>query len=258
MKIYGLIGNPLSHSYSAVNFNRKFENEGIDARYLNFELPDIGDLMELIAEQLDLCGLNVTIPYKELVMPYLNDLSPLARMVGAVNTVTIDRDADGEVLSLTGYNTDAPAFARTLAPLLPDGSDPLRALVLGTGGASLAVCAGLKMLGVEPMRVSRTPRQGVMAYADIDSAVMDGVTVIVNATPLGTAPDVDMCPDIPYDLITENHICYDLVYNPTETLFMKQSAARGAKVKNGADMLKLQALLAWRIWTGENIKNYAG
>lgn len=248
MRIFGLIGNPLVHSLSAVNFNRKFENEGIDARYLNFELPDIGDLMEMIAEQPHLCGFNVTIPYKEQVMPYLSEISPLARMVGAVNTVKVNRTADGELLSLSGYNTDAPAFARTLAPLLPQGAEPLRGLVLGTGGASRAVRAALRMLGIEPVMVSRNAQSGVITYADLTPEVMESVTVVVNATPLGTTPDVNTCPPIPYESITERHVCYDLVYNPAETLFMKKCAERGARVCNGADMLKLQALLAWQIW----------
>lgn len=249
MQLFGLIGNPLSHSYSAINFNRKFENEGIDARYLNFELPDIGDLMELIAEQPDLCGFNVTIPYKESVIPYLNELSPLARMVGAVNTVKVNRDANGELLSLSGFNTDSPAFTRTLASILPAGCEPMQALVLGTGGASRAVCVGLHMLGIEPLIVSRSPKKrNVITYADITPELMAHVTVIVNATPAGTAPDIESCPDIPYHLITDKHICYDLIYNPAETLFMKKSAANGAITKNGSEMLKLQAMLAWQIW----------
>ncbi|MDE7388631.1 MAG: shikimate dehydrogenase [Muribaculaceae bacterium] len=247
MELYGLIGNPLSHSFSSAFFTEKFASEGIDARYLNFELPDIGDLMEMLAEYPDLRGFNVTIPYKEAVMPYLTDISAEARAIGAVNVVKITTDVSGAPL-LHGYNTDAPAFARSIATILPDASSMLRALVLGTGGASKAVCFALRMLGIEPVLVSRNRRQGVITYADLTPEVMTDHLVIVNTTPLGMWPDTDRCPDIPYDLVTDRHVCMDLTYNPAVTLFMQKCIDRGASVKNGADMLRLQALLSWQIW----------
>lgn len=250
MKLYGLIGFPLGHSFSARFFTEKFSREGIDAQYLNFELPDIGDLMELLSERPELEGLNVTIPYKELIMPYLTEASAGARAIGAVNTVRISHDSDGNVTTLSGHNTDAPAFARTLAPLLP--VEAVSALVLGSGGASKAVCAALTSLGVSHTVVSRTAAPGRLTYADLTAETMAANRVIVNTTPLGMYPKTDGCPPIPYDLLTERHICYDLVYNPEETLFMRKAAEKGATVKNGLDMLHLQALLAWKIWNSHD------
>ena len=213
MDLYGLLGFPLGHSFSASFFNEKFRREGIDAEYRNFELADIGELTELLAELPELRGLNVTIPYKQQIIPYLTGLSDQARQIGAVNTVRLVHDADGTLTALEGFNTDAPAFARTLAPLLP--LKAVSALVLGTGGAARAVNAALAWLGVSHTAVF---------------------------------PKVDACPPIPYELLTPDHICYDLVYNPEETLFLKKAAARGAATRNGLAMLHLQALLAWQIW----------
>ncbi len=247
MKLYGLIGFPLGHSFSARFFSEKFGREGIDAQYRNFELPDIGEFMELLAEYPGLEGLNVTIPYKEKIIPYLTSLSPQAQAIGAVNTIRIVHDADGNVTALEGHNTDAPAFARTLAPLLPH--EAVSALILGTGGASKAVGAALSALGVSHMFVSRTPAAGRLTYADLTREVMEANRVIVNCTPSGMSPDTEACPPIPYGLITGSHICYDLIYNPAETLFMRKAAAQGATTANGLAMLHLQALLAWNIWT---------
>ncbi len=246
MRVYGLIGKPLVHSFSAEFFNRKFQREGIDACYRNFELPNIGDLMKMLAEQPELCGFNVTIPYKEAVIPYLSSISPMAREIGAVNVVRIIRH--GNDLALEGHNSDAPAFARSVASMISDAGKPLRALVLGTGGASKAVCHALRMHAIEPQLVSRTPAPEVLTYADLDREIMTSHTVIVNTTPLGTYPHTDTRPDIPYHLITPDHVCMDLTYNPPETLFMQLCAKYGAKVKNGFDMLTLQALLSWEIW----------
>lgn len=246
MKLYGLIGYPLGHSFSAEFFTEKFRREGIDAQYFNFELPDTGDLMELLAERPELEGFNVTIPYKQLIIPYLTQLSAEAQRVGAVNTVRVTHDGDGNVIALTGHNTDAPAFARTVAPLLP--VDAVSALVLGSGGASKAVCAALDSLGVSHTVVSRKPAEGSLAYSDLTPKVMAANLLIVNTTPLGMWPDTESCPLIPYDLLTGSHVCYDLVYNPADTVFMRKAAERGATVKNGLDMLHLQALLAWKIW----------
>lgn len=249
MKLYGLIGFPLGHSFSAAFFADKFGREGIDALYRNFELSDIGQFMELLSEVPDIEGLNVTIPYKQQIIPYLTALSPQAKAIGAVNVVKILKDAEGNVVGLEGHNTDCPAFARTLAPLLP--LDSVTALVLGSGGASKAVCVALESLGVKFTVVSRSPKNGQLSYNDLSEEVISENKVIINTTPLGMFPEVDKCPTIPYDAITVNHICYDLVYNPVETLFLKKASDRGARICNGLDMLHLQALLSWQIWNTE-------
>lgn len=243
MKLYGLIGFPLGHSFSAKFFTEKFAAEGIDAEYRNFELPDVGMLMELTAEYPELEGFNVTIPYKKQILPYLTELSPQARAIGAVNTVKVCHDPDGNVTALIGHNTDAPAFARTVAPLLP--VEALSALVLGTGGASCAVCNALEALGVGYTRVSRSAG---LTYKALTPEIIDGNMLIVNTTPLGMSPDTDSCPNVDYSALTPRHVCYDLVYNPAETLFLRKAAARGATTKNGLEMLHLQALLAWQFW----------
>lgn len=246
MDLYGLIGYPLGHSFSARFFDEKFRREGIDASYRNFELEDIGELMELLAEYPELRGINVTIPYKQQIIPYLTALSPQARLIGAVNTVCVRHDSEGNVTALEGHNTDAPAFARTLAPLLP--LNAISALILGTGGASKAVSAALDALGIPYRFVSRTPDESQLGYQDLSEDVMATHKLIVNTTPLGMSPKVDVCPPIPYELLTHAHICYDLIYNPERTLFMSRAAEKGATVKNGLDMLHLQAILAWKIW----------
>lgn len=243
-RVYGLIGYPLTHSFSQTFFNQKFESEGINARYLNFELPDIGDLMEVVSEYPSLCGLNVTIPYKEQVIPYLDEMSDDAKKIGAVNVIKIVPDkAD---LKFLGYNSDIIGFMDSIKPLL----NPLRdkALVLGTGGAAKAVRQGLINLGVEPVYVSRKKREGVLTYGELTPEIMESHKVIVNTTPLGMYPQVDECAPIPYDCLTPQHLCYDLIYNPDVTKFMKEASERGAEVKNGLEMLLLQAFAAWNIW----------
>lgn len=243
-KLYGLIGFPLGHSFSQQYFNTKFEAECINAEYRNFELPDIGDLMELISEYPDLNGLNVTIPYKLDVIQYMDAMNPVAKEVGAVNVIKFTRN--GNDLKLTGFNTDVIGFTDSIKPMLKP--EHKRALVLGSGGASRAVLYSLKQLGVEPVIVSRTARPGGLTYADLTPEVMASHTVIVNTTPLGMYPNIDSCPDIPYDLLTPAHLCYDLLYNPDETLFMKHAAQHGAETKNGLEMLMLQAFASWDIW----------
>lgn len=243
-KIYGLIGYPLTHSFSQRYFNQKFEAEGINARYLNFELPDIGDLMEVVSEYPNLSGLNVTIPYKEQVIQYLDDMDEDAEKIGAVNVIKFIRTR-GE-LRFKGYNSDIIGISDSIKPLLND--ERRKALVLGTGGASKAVVRGLENLGVEATLVSRSPRKGVITYADLTPEVMAENLVIVNTTPLGMYPHVDECPDIPYDCLTAKHLCYDLLYNPDVTLFMRKAAEQGAETKNGLEMLLLQAFAAWNIW----------
>ncbi len=243
-RIFGLIGFPLSHSFSKNYFNQKFESEGINARYLNFELPDIGDLMEVVAEYPNLCGLNVTIPYKEQVIPYLDSMDADAQKIGAVNVIKFIRENDK--LKFKGYNSDIIGFMDSIHPLLTP--ERKKALVLGTGGAAKAVFQGLINLGLEPVYVSRKPRKGALTYSDLTPEIIASHTVIVNTTPLGMYPHVDECPDIPYDLLTPDHLCYDVIYNPEVTLFMKKAAEHGAETKNGLEMLLLQAFAAWRIW----------
>ncbi len=247
-KVYGLIGFPLEHSFSESYFNTKFSTEGIDARYINFEISDIGDLMELVVETPALAGLNVTIPYKEQVIPYMDMLDPVARRVGAVNVIKVSWQRNGSPY-FTGFNSDIVGFTESIRPLLraTDGN-PLKALVLGTGGASKAVCCALEDLGVTPQLVSRAARDGVITYQDITQEVMREHKIIVNTTPLGMYPHTDACPDIPYDLLDKSYLCYDLLYNPEITLFMRRAAAQGAVVKNGLEMLVLQAMESWRIW----------
>ncbi len=245
-RTFGLIGYPLGHSFSQDFFNRKFESEKIDARYINFELPAIEMLTEVVAANPDLAGVNVTIPYKQQVIEYLDAIDPEAKAIGAVNVVKIFRQPDGS-LSFKGYNSDSIGFADSIRPLL-DPERHRRALILGSGGASKAVAHALRGLGVEPQVVSRTAREDVITYADLTPEVMASHTVIVNTTPLGMYPNVDTCPDIPYDLLTPDHICYDLLYNPGTTLFMRRAAAQGAVTKNGLEMLLLQAFVSWNIW----------
>ncbi len=246
MKLYGLLGYPLGHSFSAKYFAEKFAKEGIDATYKNFEFAEVADAVAYLLQQDDLQGFNVTIPHKQAIMPYLNGLSAEAEAIGAVNVVCVKRDADGTV-KLLGCNSDVVGFSNSIQPLLRPKLHS-KALVLGTGGASKAVMYGLRKLGVEPIYVSRTPKEGQLTYDDLTPEVMRDYKVIVNCTPLGMYPKVDACPDIPYQYLTPDHLLYDLVYNPLETLFMKRGAAQGAVVKNGLEMLHLQAEAAWVDW----------
>lgn len=243
-RLYGLIGYPLIHSFSQNYFNQKFEAEGIDAKYVNFEIADIGELMEVVSENANLCGLNVTIPYKEQVIPYLDEVDEDAAKIGAVNVIKFIRGKNS--LKFKGYNSDIIGFCDSLKPLLKP--EHKKALILGTGGAAKAVYHGLLNLGIEPMYVSRSKRDGMLTYGDLSAAVMNEYKVIVNATPLGMYPNVDECPNIPYHLLTPSHLCYDLLYNPDVTLFMKRAEEQGATIKNGLEMLLLQAFAAWNIW----------
>jgi shikimate dehydrogenase len=242
--IYGLLGFPLTHSFSQTFFNQKFESENINAKYLNFEIPDIGDIMEVVAEHPTLMGLNVTIPYKEQVLPYLDDIDSEAQNIGAVNVIKIIRKKND--LQFKGYNSDVIGFSDSLRPLL--NSERNKALVLGTGGAAKAIFYGLNKLGVSPTYVSRKPKEGQLTYDDLTPEIMVEYKVIVNTTPLGMYPHVDECPNIPYELLSPAHLCYDLIYNPDTTLFMKKAATYGAEVKNGLEMLLLQAFVSWKIW----------
>ncbi len=243
-KIYGLVGYPLGHSFSRSFFQKKFESEGIDAIYENFEIPDVSDLRRLIADRQELCGLNVTIPHKSAVIALLDELDPKADEIGAVNVIKIMRH-NGDIY-LKGFNSDVIGFTDSIAPLLDENMK--HALILGTGGASKAIYAGLKSLHIVPTFVSRQKKEGVIEYGELTPGVIASHKIIVNTTPLGMYPHIDQCPDIPYDALTPGHLCYDVVYNPEETLFLQKAAQRGCKTKNGIEMLHRQALAAWEIW----------
>lgn len=244
--LYGLLGYPLGHSFSARYFAEKFEKEGVNARYVNFEYANVADAIAYFESLPELRGFNVTIPHKQAIMPYLHALSDEARAIGAVNVVKVQRMSEGE-MQLVGYNSDCPGFMRSISPLLDDKIHK-RALVLGTGGASKAVVHGLKLLNVEPLYVSRHPHPGMLTYDDLTPEAMRAHLVIVNCSPVGMYPHMDEAPAIPYELLTPEHVLYDLVYNPLETRFMQLGGMHGATVKNGLEMLHLQAEIAWNIW----------
>lgn len=244
MDKYGLIGYPLGHSFSISYFNQKFEDEGIDAVYENFEIPSVELLPEVLASNPDLRGLNVTIPYKEKVISYLDNISPEARAIGAVNVIKVSHE--GNRISLKGYNSDVIGFTQSIEPMLEKWHK--KALILGTGGASKAVNYGLKSLGLETVFVSRFEREGCIQYKDITPDVVKEYNVIVNCTPCGMYPHTEECPQLPYEAMDTHTILYDLIYNPDQTLFMKRGAARGASVKNGLEMLLLQAFASWEFW----------
>lgn len=243
--VYGLVGYPLGHSFSRSFFHAKFEREGIAATYENFEMPDLSTLRQLIADRRELCGLNVTIPYKTEVIALLDELDPQARAIWAVNVIQITRQPDGRVW-LKGYNSDIIGFTQSIAPLIDEGMQ--RALILGTGGASKAVYAGLKSLHIEPAFVSRQRRGDIIGYDDLTPERMASHRIIVNTTPVGMYPHTDEAPRIPYECLTPEHLCYDLIYNPEATRFLELAARQGCKTKNGTEMLHLQALAAWDIW----------
>lgn len=245
MKTFGLIGYPLKHSFSYRFFGDKFTNEGIDAQYSNFELENIGLLPQIIKENPELAGLNVTIPYKEQVIPFLDELDSTAKAIGAVNVIKITRD--GDKIHLKGFNSDLIGFQNSISPLI-DSSIHTKALILGTGGASKAVEYGLKDLGIETKYVSRSPKNGIITYQELTQELLAEYKVIVNASPVGTFPNVDECPNIPYQYLNSDHLLYDLVYNPPITKFLELGAKQGAKTKNGSEMLQLQAIAAWDIW----------
>ena len=250
MDKYGLIGYPLGHSFSKKFFNDKFANEGIDAQYINFEIPSIEEFPHVIAENPELRGLNVTIPYKQQVMQYLDAISPEAEAIGAINVIKVEHVASQT--KLTGYNSDVIGFVNSLRPLLQPHHK--KALILGTGGASKAIHYGLtEKLGLETLFVSRTSRDGVITYEDITPAILREYEVIVNCTPTGMFPHSDECPQLPYETLTSNNLLYDLVYNPEETLFMKKGKEQGATAKSGLEMLLLQAISAWDFWSQTHI-----
>lgn len=247
MDKYGLIGYPLEHSFSRNYFNEKFRNERIDAEYDNFEIPSIENLKEVLETTPNLRGLNVTIPYKEEVIRYLDELSPEARAIGAVNVIRVTHKGSKTVLK--GFNSDVIGFTRSIESML----EPLhrKALILGTGGAAKAVDYGLKSLGLGTLFVSRTARSGVITYNDVTPDLIRSHKVIVNCTPLGMYPHVDSCPPLPYEAMDSHTLLYDLLYNPDETLFMQKGRQQGAITKNGLEMLLLQAFASWEMWQEE-------
>ena len=248
MKHYGLIGYPLTHSFSKRYFTEKFETGKIDAVYSNYEIDSITKFPEVIASNPELIGLNVTIPYKEKVIPYLDDLNDSAREIGAVNTVKITRTENG--IKLKGFNTDTHGFENSLKPLLKPHHT--KALILGTGGASKALKYVLKKLGIDFISASiEELKENEIRYEDIDEKVISERRLIINATPLGTYPKVEGCPNIPYQFLTNDHLLFDLVYNPEVTRFMSLGLEKGATVKNGYEMLLLQAERSYAIWNEE-------
>ena len=244
MDLYGLIGYPLAHSFSKGFFNEKFANEGIDAEYRNFEIKDLTPLREIIDSNPSLKGFNVTSPFKEKIIEYLDEITPEAKAIGAVNVVKVIRH--GNDVLLEGHNSDIIAFRQSIEPLL----DRLhtKAMVLGTGGAAKAVIGALSSLNVETKIVSRFRRLGCIRYEDLTEDIVREYNVIINCTSVGMYPDTDVCPKILYDAVTSRSILYDLIYNPDETLFLKKGKEKGAVVKNGLEMLLLQAFESWNIW----------
>lgn len=240
MKVFGLIGHPLSHSFSKTFFTRFFEEKNLkDHAYELFDLPELNTFPDFIKKH-QLSGLNVTIPYKQSIITYLDEADAVAASIHAVNCI---RFQDGK---LKGYNTDYPAFIQSLESF--DIHIGTNALVFGTGGASAAVAKALHDEGINCLKVSRSEEKGHLTYGDLTEEVIKDHLLLINCTPVGMYPDVNHTLPIPFDGITENHIVYDLIYNPEETLFLKEAGKRGAKIKNGLEMLELQALKSWEIW----------
>lgn len=241
MAKYGLIGKNIGYSFSKTFFSMKFEKEKRKDTYHNFDLECIQLFPEILTQHEDLRGLNVTIPYKEDIIPFLDRLDKDAEKIGAVNTIKIGRDG-----RLTGYNTDHYGFAKSLADYFP--LPEKTALILGTGGASKAIAYVLEAMDFDYKFVSRTKAEDTITYEELNRSIMEAHCLIINCTPLGTFPDIHQCPDIPYHLITKDHTLFDLIYNPRETEFLKRGFAKGARISNGLKMLEHQAKKAWSIW----------
>ncbi|NRA92224.1 MAG: shikimate dehydrogenase [Psychroserpens sp.] len=238
----GLLGKNIDYSFSKGYFTEKFTDLELQYTYENFDIPNIEVFPELLKQNPDISGLNVTIPYKESVIPYLGKLDKRAKKIGAVNTITFSKKG-----KLKGYNTDYYGFKKSIEPLIKQHHK--RALILGTGGASKAVVFALKKLNVSYDYVSRTKKSDASyVYEDLTVELIKGFQIIINCTPIGTHPDVNACPDIPYDGITSDHLLYDLIYNPEETKFLRLGRSQGAQTCNGIKMLELQAEKAWKIW----------
>lgn len=238
---YGLIGKNISYSFSAGYFADKFRASGlVSHHYQNYDLPEIDAIREVFEKTPGLEGLNVTIPYKEKIIPYLDALDPVAEAIGAVNTIAFNNG------TTKGFNTDAYGFTMAIKPLLSENTS--RALILGTGGASKAVIYALNQLGIKTLKVSRTKTEDTITYAELDEQIMKKHQLIVNCTPLGTFPEVEAKPGIPYQWLTKKHVLFDLIYNPEETAFLREGSERGSQTMNGYQMLVHQAEKAWEIW----------
>ncbi|MFY7742553.1 MAG: shikimate dehydrogenase family protein [Flavobacterium sp.] len=241
-RLFGLIGKNISYSFSKKYFTDKFEKEGLlNCSYENFDLQIITQFPGIIRNNPSLKGLNVTIPYKEKIIPYLDQLNKKAAKIGAVNCIKITKKGKRK-----GYNTDYYGFKKSLQPLLQ--AHHKKALILGTGGASKAVAYALEELGILYTFVSRSKKENALDYKYINATTFDNFQIIINCTPLGTFPNIDECPPIPYDFFTEDHIAFDLIYNPEETTFLKKAKAKNAQIKNGYEMLVFQAEKGWKIW----------
>lgn len=243
MRKFGLIGKNISYSFSKNYFTTKFQDENIlHASYENFDIQHIGEFQNILESNPNLKGLNVTIPYKESVMPYLDKLNKKAKKIGAINTIKITKKG-----KLKGYNTDFYGFKKSIKPHLK--LKHKHALILGTGGASKAIAFALKQLKIDYQFVSRnTTKKGYITYKSLTPSIINKHLIIINCTPLGTFPNVNEAPNIPYQAITENHILFDLIYNPEETLFLKNGVTKNATTINGYQMLAFQADKAWEIW----------
>jgi len=240
MKNYGLIGHPLSHTFSPKYFNDKFEKEGIEATYKAFELEDINDLREFIKDN-NLDGVNITIPFKKRVMRFMDEMDPLVSRAKAVNTIKVQGD------KLIGYNTDLLGFRKSLRDQI--GYKRAAAIVLGTGGGASAIKGALEVMGIPYLVVSRNTRVGDLTYKGLTKRIFEQYNLIINTTPVGMFPNVDEAPDIPYELLTENHFVYDLIYNPEKTKFLSLAENKGCNVQNGLEMLHQQAEESWKIWS---------
>lgn len=240
MKTFGLIGKNISYSFSRTYFTEKFKKENIDAKYYNFDLEEINQFRDVIKEMPNLQGLNVTIPYKQEIITFLDDLAPEAKEIGAVNTIKVNGNR------LIGYNTDYIGFSESIQPLLKSHHN--KALILGTGGASKAIAYALKKLGIEYKFVSRSSGKGKLGYDDLSEEIIKDHNIIINTTPVGTFPDVEEYPKFPVKYLTKNHLVYDLIYNPEITQLLALAKKQGATIKNGLKMLELQAESAWNIW----------
>jgi shikimate dehydrogenase len=241
MRLYGLIGYPLIHSFSKRYFTEKFEKEGhSDCRFENFPLEDARDIKKIVRQHPQLLGLSVTIPHKETIVAYLDEADEFVKKVKACNSIKISKG------KLIGYNTDITGFEKSLAPLLKPHHK--NALILGTGGASKAVKYVLRKHNISVRYVSRKPSAKNLSFAQVTPEVIAAVQIIVNTTPLGTFPNIIEAPDIPYQALNSQHLLFDLVYNPEKTLFLKMGEEKGAAIKNGLDMLKFQAEESWKIW----------
>lgn len=239
-RIFGLVGFPLAQSFSRKYFLQKFQDIGSADDYLNFEIKDIAHFPEIRKQTANIKGLNVTIPYKVAVIPYLYSLDAAVLAIGAVNTIKWVND------EAVGYNTDYIGFRDSIVPLLQ--SHHKKALVLGNGGAAKAVKYALQLLNIDYLVVSRNPVKEELNYTAICKTILEEYTLVINTTPLGMYPHVDMSPDIPYHYLDQRHLLYDLVYNPAETAFLKKGKSQGAMIKNGEEMLVIQAETAWKIW----------